>query len=209
MTVFINEFTNIPKALTISSCKLAHELVPAHHWLRDTLQWVSWTQTWLVTKRLHFPEASSPRTCPRPGKLLPWRQANRWYRLSSRVRWEQGCGVTEPHLAGGRARALVVRGILLPGGFQPQTFWGSFQSVCVCVCEIVKRRLLLGRKTQGRACGVGSTAGRRVGGTIRRTAFPKLFFSWRGRLMQGISIASSDSAPPLMMCSVTLAQSPC
>ena len=50
MTVFINGFTNIPKALTISSCKLAHKLVPAHHGLRDTLQWVSWTQTWLVTK---------------------------------------------------------------------------------------------------------------------------------------------------------------
>ena len=50
MTVFISGFTNIPKALTISSCKPAHELLPAHRWLRDVLQWVSWTQTWLVTK---------------------------------------------------------------------------------------------------------------------------------------------------------------
>ena len=77
------------------------------------------------------------------------------------MRWELGIGVAEPHLAGGRARALVVRGILLPGAFQPQTFWVSFQ--CVCVCVMVKRRLLLGRKTQGRACGVGRMLGTELG----------------------------------------------
>ena len=77
-------------------------------------------------------------------------------------RWELGCGVAEPHLAGrrARARALVVRGILLPGACQPQTFWGSFQCVCVCVCVCDgEEEVVAGEKDSGKGLWWGALLG--------------------------------------------------
>ena len=93
------------------------------------------------------------------------------------MRWELGIGVAEPHLAGGRARALVVRGILLPGAFQPQTFWVSFQCVCVCVCVCVcdgEEEVAAGEKDAGKGLWGRENAGHRTGGTLRRDCLPQI-----------------------------------
>ena len=70
---------------------------------------------------------------------------------------------------------LVVRGILLPGAFQPQTFWGSFQCVCVgvCVCD-GEEEVAAGEEDAGKGLWGGANAGHRIGGTLRWDCLPQI-----------------------------------
>ena len=65
MAVFVNELTNIPEVLKVSSCKLAQ--AGSSPPLAEGHATVGLLDPDLGSdKRLHFPEASSPRTCRQP-----------------------------------------------------------------------------------------------------------------------------------------------